>query len=147
MQERATLEHPGKDFKETIPLSPQNSYQKFTLQNQLAKQSIRKHRNKQESPKMGTQRKNLQSKGMEDSPLQELNEMEASKLSDTEFKRMVIRMLKKLTENYKELSRKYNSMKKEIEIINKNQEEMENTISGIKNTLEGITTRLGAAEH
>ena len=76
---------------------------------------------------------------MEDSPLQELNEMEASKLSDTEFKRMVIRMLKELTGNYKELSGNYNSMKKEIETINKNQEEMKNTISEVKNTLGGIT--------
>ena len=78
------------------------------------------------------ERKDLQSKGMEDSPLQELNEMEASKLSDTEFKRMVIRMLKELTGNYKELSGKYNSMKVETETINKNQEEMKNTISEIK---------------
>ena len=44
------------------------------------------------------QRKNPQPKGMEDSPLKELNEMEASKLSDIEFKRMVIRMLKELRE-------------------------------------------------
>ena len=55
------------------------------------------------SPKMGRQRKNLQLKGMEESPVKELNEMEASKLSDIEFKRMVIRMLKELSDNYKEL--------------------------------------------
>ena len=48
--------------------------------------------------------------------------MEASKLSDIEFKRMVIRMLKELSDNYKELSGNYSSMKKEIETINKNQE-------------------------
>ena len=52
---------------------------------------------------------NLQSKAMEDSPLQELSEMEVSTLSDIEFKRMVIRMLKELTDNYKELSGNYNS--------------------------------------
>ena len=69
---------------------------------------------------MGRQRKLLQLKGMEDSPLKEVNEMEASKLSNIEFKIMVIRMLKELTDNYKELSEKYNSMKKEIETINKN---------------------------
>ena len=78
---------------------------------------------------MGRQRKLLQLKGMEDSPLKEVNEMEASKLSNIEFKIMVIRMLKELTDNYKELSEKYNSMKKEIETINKNQEEMKNIIS------------------
>ena len=41
---------------------------------------------------------------MEDSPLKELNKMEVSKLSDIEFKIMVIKMLKELTDNYKELS-------------------------------------------
>ena len=53
---------------------------------------------------MGRQRKNLQSKGMGHSPLEELNEMDASKLSYIELKRMVTRMLKELRENYKELS-------------------------------------------
>ena len=58
---------------------------------------------------------------MENSPVKELNEMETSKLSDIEFKRMVMRILKELTDNYKELSGNYNSMKKETETINKNQ--------------------------
>ena len=35
---------------------------------------------------------------MENSPVKELNEMEASKLPDIEFKRIVIRMLKELTD-------------------------------------------------
>ena len=53
---------------------------------------------------------------MEDSTLKELNEMEASKLSDKEFKRMVIRMLKELTDNYKEMSGNYNTIKKEKKV-------------------------------
>ena len=81
---------------------------------------------------MGRQKKNMQSKGMEDSPLKELNEMEETKLSDIEFKLMVIKMLKELTDNYKELSENYISMKNEIETINKTQEEMSNKISEIK---------------
>ena len=40
---------------------------------------------------------------MEDYPLKELNEMEVTKLSDIEFKLMVIKMFKELTDNYKEL--------------------------------------------
>ena len=48
----------------------------------------------------------MQSKAMEDSPLKELNEMEVAKLSDIEFKIMVIKMLKELTDNCKELSEK-----------------------------------------
>ena len=55
--------------------------------------------------------------------------MGVSQLSDIEFKRMVIRMLKELTDSYKELSENYNSVKKEIETINKNQEERKTTIS------------------
>ena len=71
---------------------------------------------------------------MEDSPLKELSEMEVGKLSDTEFKIMVIKMLKELTDNYKELSENYNSIKKEVETINKNHEEMNNKILEIKKT-------------
>ena len=65
---------------------------------------------------MGRQKNNMQSKGMGNSLLKELNKMEVTKLSDIEFKIMVIRMLKKLTDNYKDLSENYISMKKEIEI-------------------------------
>ena len=86
-----------------------------------SKEGIGNCRNKKKSPKMGRKRKSLQSKGMEDSPLQELNEVEVSKLSDIEFKRMVTRMF---TDNYKELSENYKSMKKEIETINKNRGEI-----------------------
>ena len=66
---------------------------------------------------MGRQRKLLQLKGIKDSPLKEVNEMEASKLSIIEFKRMVISTLKELTDNYKEMSENYNSMKREIQTI------------------------------
>ena len=51
---------------------------------------------------MGRQKKNMESKGMEDSPIKELNKMEVSRLSDIEFKIMVIKMLKELTDNFKE---------------------------------------------
>ena len=61
----------------------------------------------------------MQSKEMEDSSLKEINEIEVCKLSDIEFTRMVIKMLKEHTDNYKELSENYKSMKKEIETINK----------------------------
>ena len=82
-----------------------------------------------------------------------LNEIEASRLSDIEFKTMVIRKLNELTENYqklqgsyKELTANYTSMKKDIETINKTQEEMKNTISELKNTVEGIKRTLDEAE-
>ena len=47
-------------------------------------------------------------------PEKELNEIEASKLSEIELKIMVIRILKELKENYI-------AMKKDIESMNKNQ--------------------------
>ena len=82
-----------------------------------------------------------------------LNEIEASQLSNTESKAMVISKFNELCENYqklqgnyKELTETYISMKKDIEAINKSQEEMKNTISEWKNTVEGIKSRLDEAE-
>ena len=75
-------------------------------------------------------------KGKQEASERMLNEMEASQLSDTESKAMVIRTLSELTENYQKLQGNYNeltanyiNMKKEIETINKDQEETKNTIS------------------
>ena len=39
-----------------------------------------------------------------------LNEIEASQISDTEFKAMVIRKFKELTENYQKLERNYDEL-------------------------------------
>ena len=63
-------------------------------------------------------------KDQDNFPAEELNEMEESNLSDTEFRVMTIRI--------------FNSMKKDIEIIKKDQSEIKNAISVINNTLEGI---------
>ena len=49
---------------------------------------------------MGRQRNNPQMKGKEEVSEGKLNEKEASQLSDTEFKALVIRKLNELTENY-----------------------------------------------
>ena len=50
---------------------------------------------------MGRQRNNPQMKGKEEVSETRLNEKEASQLSDTEFKVLVIRKLTELTENYR----------------------------------------------
>ena len=78
---------------------------------------------------MGRHRNNPQMKGKEEASERMLTEKEASQLSDTEFKAMVIRKLTELTENYQKLQGNYNAfkanyinMKKEIETINKGQE-------------------------
>ena len=57
--------------------------------------------------------------------------MKASNLPDTEFKTVVIRMLKELSENFK-------SMKKDIETIKKNQSEMKATLTEMKNNFQLI---------
>ena len=102
---------------------------------------------------MGRPRNNTQSKGKEESPQRVLDETEARNLSDMEFKIMVIRMLKELSENhmelygsYTELTGKYISMKKDVETINNSQEVMKNTISEENNTLEGSKSMLDEAE-
>ena len=49
---------------------------------------------------MGRQRNMHQMKEREKSPEKEINEVEASNLPDIEFKKIVISMLKELSENY-----------------------------------------------
>ena len=71
-------------------------------------------------------------KEQENSPEEELDEMEAVNLSDREFRVMIIRIL--------------NTMKKDVETLKKNQSEIKNAIAGINNTLEGINSRLNEAE-
>ena len=65
-------------------------------------------------------------KGKEESSGRILNEIEASQLSDIEFKTIILRKHNELTENcqklqgsYKELATNYSSMKKDIQTINK----------------------------
>ena len=101
---------------------------------------------------MGRKTNNPQMKGKEETPERMLTEKEASQLSDTEFKAMVIRKFTELSElrenyqklqgNYNELTANYINMKKEVKTINKGQEEMKNTISELKITVEGIKGRL-----
>ena len=80
---------------------------------------------------MGRQRNRPQKKEQVNST-EELDEMEASNLSDREFKVMIIRI--------------FNSMRKDIETIKRDQSEIKNAISEINNTLEGINSRLDEAE-
>ena len=102
---------------------------------------------------MGRQRNNPQMTGKGEASETMLNEKDASQLSDSEFKELVMRKLNELTQNsqklqghYNELTANYTNMKKEIENINKGQEEMKNTISELKKTVEGIKSRLDEAQ-
>ena len=98
---------------------------------------------------MGRQRNNPQMKGKDQASERMLTEKEASQLSDTEFKELVMRKLNELMQNYQKLqgndnepTANYINMKKEIETINKSQEEMKNTVSEQKGTVEGIISKL-----
>ena len=78
---------------------------------------------------MGRQRNNPQMKGKEEASQRILTEKEASQLSDTEFKAMVIRKLTELRENYQKLqgncneqTENYINRKKKTETIKKGQE-------------------------
>ena len=59
---------------------------------------------------MGRQRNNFQMKGKEEASERMLNEKEASKLSDIEFKELVIRKLSELTQNYPTLQGNYSEL-------------------------------------
>ena len=65
--------------------------------------------------------------------------MKTNKLLDTEFKIMVIRILKEHSENF-------NSIKNNMETIKKNQSKMKNTLTEIKTKLQGINNRVQEAE-
>ena len=66
-------------------------------------------------------------------PEKELNKMEISNLSDAEFKQLVIRMLKELSEDLNSI--------KEI------QSEMKDTLVEIKNNLQGNNSRVDESEN
>ena len=66
-------------------------------------------------------------------PQKELNEIEISNLSAREFQTLVIRMLKKLSED--------------LNSIKKIQSEMKDTLIEIKNNLQGNNSRVDEAEN
>ena len=59
---------------------------------------------------MGRQRNNPQMKGKEEASERMLTEKEASQLSDTEFKAVVIRKITELTEKYQKPEGSYNEL-------------------------------------
>ena len=72
-------------------------------------------------------------KGQIKTPEKELNEMEISNLSDAEFKALVTRILKELSED--------------LNSIKKIQSERKDTLVEIKNNLQGNNSRVDEAEN
>ena len=82
---------------------------------------------------MRRQRNMAQMKEQIKTPEKDLNKMEISNLSDAEFKTLVIRLLKELSEDF-------NSIKK-------TQSETKATLIEIKNNLQGNNSRVDEAEN
>ena len=74
-----------------------------------------------------------QMKGQIKTPEKELNEMEMSKMSEAEFKTLVIRMLRELSED--------------LNSIKNIQSDMRITLIELKNNLQGNNSRVDAAEN
>ena len=92
------------------------------------------HRNKpREAAKMRRQRNVAQMKGQIKTSEKELNKMEVSNLSDAEFKTLVTRMLKELSED--------------LSSIKKIQSVMKDTLIEIKNNLYGNNSRVDEAKN
>ena len=75
---------------------------------------------------MGRQRNIPNMKEKEETSERMLNEKDASQLSHTDFKELIVRKFNELTENYQKIHGNYNeltanyiNMKKEIETINR----------------------------
>ena len=70
--------------------------------------------------------------------------MELSKLTDVEFKTVVIKMLNKVMGSVDEFSENFNkeikNIKVEMEIIKGNQSKMKNTLSEMRSMLNGINS-------
>ena len=73
----------------------------------------------------------------------QINEEEIGKLSDKEFRIMIVKMIKNLESKMEKMQE---SINKELEELNKKHTETNNTITEIKNNLEGITSRISEAE-
>ncbi|KAK1327336.1 hypothetical protein QTO34_019202 [Cnephaeus nilssonii] len=95
---------------------------------------------------MGRQKGNSQRKAKEESPERELNELEASSLTEKEFRVFVIRMFKRMDDKYTQLNENYKELNENVTNMKRNQEAMKNDIAAIKNTMEGLKSRVEEAE-
>ena len=73
----------------------------------------------------------------------QINEGEIGKLSEKEFRIMVIKIIKSLENKMEKMQE---SINKDLEELKNKHTETNNTIIEIKNTLEGINSRISEAE-
>nr|KAF6480743.1 hypothetical protein HJG59_010585 [Molossus molossus] len=91
-------------------------------------------------------RNKSQMKDQETSTENEINEVQLSKLTELEFRAMMLRKLNSMCKDMSNMSKDIEMLKiNQLEMKNQ-QEEMKNDISEMKNTLEGLKSRVGEAE-
>ena len=73
----------------------------------------------------------------------QINEEETGKLSEKEFRIMIVKMIKNLENKMEKMQE---SINKDLEEVKNKHRETNNTITEIKNTLEGIKSRISEEE-
>ena len=73
----------------------------------------------------------------------QIKEKEIGKLSEKEFRIMIVKMIKNLENNMEKMQE---SINKDLEEVKNKDAETNNTITEIKNTLEGINSKISEAE-
>ena len=73
----------------------------------------------------------------------QINEEEADKLPEEEFRIMIVKMIKNLENRMEKMQE---SINKDLKELKNKYTETNNTITEIKNTLEGINGRISEAE-
>ena len=73
----------------------------------------------------------------------QINEEEIGKLTEKEFRIMIVMMIKTLENKMKKMQE---SINKDLEELKNKHTETNNTITEIKSTLEGISSRISEAE-
>ena len=74
----------------------------------------------------------------------QINEEEIGKLPEKEFRKMIVKMIKKNLEN--KMEKMQESINKDLEELQNKHTETNNTITEIKDTLKGINSRISEAE-
>ena len=92
---------------------------------------------------MKRQRNTVQMKEQTRNTEVQINEEEIGKLSENEFRIMIIKMVKNLENKMEKMQE---SINKDLEELKNKHAETNNRITEIKNTLEGINSRISAAQ-
>ena len=92
---------------------------------------------------MRRQRNILQTNEQDKNPQDQINEEEIGKITEKEFRVMIVKMIQNFGNRIEEIPEMFN---KDLEKLKSKQTVMNNTITEIKNTLEGIKGRITEAE-